>query len=41
MNALHHSPDLRQLPFLGQPSREGVARFAVCPLSRGITSARR
>jgi integrase/recombinase XerD len=27
MNALYNSPDLRQLPFLGQPSREVVAHY--------------
>jgi site-specific recombinase XerD len=27
MDALHHSPDLRQLAFLGQPSREVVAHY--------------
>jgi site-specific recombinase XerD len=27
MNALHHSPDLRRLQFLGQPSREVVAHY--------------
>ena len=25
MDTLHHSPDLRRLPFWGQPSREVVA----------------
>jgi hypothetical protein len=27
MDALHHSPDLRRLQFLGQPSREVVAHY--------------
>jgi site-specific recombinase XerD len=27
VDALHHSPDLRQLAFLGQPSREVVAHY--------------
>jgi hypothetical protein len=27
MNALHNSPDLRRLQFLGQPSREAVAPY--------------